>query len=54
MILQAKPMQMAELAVPILMDLLLEKVHKGGLDSLTPDERDTLERISQKRRSGRR
>ena len=37
----------------MLLDELLEKVSRGGLDSLSIQERETLERISQQRRSGR-
>ncbi len=37
-----------------LLDELLEKVSHGGLDSLSIHERETLERISEKRRSGKR
>ncbi|MGA1487900.1 MAG: rhomboid family intramembrane serine protease [Planctomycetota bacterium] len=37
-----------------LLDMLLTKVQKGGLDSLSSEERHLLERISEKRRSGRR
>ena len=37
-----------------ILDELLEKVSRGGLDSLSLSEREQLERISEKRRSGRR
>ena len=37
-----------------ILDELLEKVSQGGLDSLSLQEREQLERISEKRRSGRR
>lgn len=35
------------------LDELLEKVSRGGLDSLSMEEREQLERISEKRRQGR-